>query len=501
MIEGLAVNLPPSSKTVPLDILIVGSGFSGLCLALQMHSAGRRWYLVEQAAELGGTWRDNHYPGAACDIPSNLYSFSFMPNPNWSRLYPPQAEIKAYMNRCADDGGIRHGMRFNATVKRAQWVESGAYWQVTMTDGTEICARTVALATGGLSRPLMPQISGLDQFAGTLFHSAQWRHDVDLVGKRVGVIGTGASAIQIVPAIVSQCASLTLFQRTPPWIIPRQDREVSKATHDRYRRHPWRQKLDRALTYVRLESRMLGFTRAVGLLRYAQTRVLRYLHAKVRDPDLRQRLTPNYTLGCKRILLSDDYYPALQKPNVQLVDHGVVRATPRGVLSADGQEHELDVLIAATGFKVADAGAPFEVLGRNGHDLNSQWAGGPQAYLGTVVAGFPNLFVMTGPNTGLGHNSMVYVIESQARYVVRALLALERSAAAAFDVRADVQTRFNEQLQQRLAGSVWNTGGCQSWYLARDGSNRVLWPDFTFRLRKRLAYFDWRDFHAIGTVQ
>lgn len=481
-----------------LDVLIVGSGFSGLCLALLLQRAGRRWHLVEQASRLGGTWRDNHYPGAACDIPSNLYSLSFMPNPDWTRLYPPQAEIEAYMNRCADAGGIRAGLQFDAQVTRAVWNEAGACWEVTLAGGDTIRCRALALGTGGLSRPQMPRIEGLELFAGELFHSARWRHEVRLSGRRVGVIGTGASGIQIVPAIAPDCGSLTLFQRTPAWIIARQDRGVDAATQAGYRRQPWRQRLDRGLTYARLESRVFAFTRATGLLRYAERSVLKHLSARVRDPELRRRLTPHYTMGCKRILLSDDFYGALQRPNVTLVDQGVLRATAAGVVTADGREHPLDVLVAATGFQVADAGAPFEVIGRDGADLNRIWAGGPQAYLGTTVAGFPNLFVMTGPNTGLGHNSMVYVIESQARFVLTALDALERRGAAAFDVRADVQSRFNAALQRRLAGSVWNTGGCRSWYLAADGVNRTLWPDYTFLLRRRLSRFDWRDFIATG---
>ena len=481
-----------------LDLLIVGSGFSGLCLAIQAQKKGLRWHLLEQAAELGGTWRDNHYPGAACDIPSNLYSFSFLPNPNWTRLYPPQAEIKAYMDHCADTSNIRHGLQFNARVVRAQWLAQSCRWQVTTADGSVFHSRTLAVGTGGLSRPQMPRVDDLNLFQGQLFHSARWPQNIALQGQRVGVIGTGASSIQIVPVIAPDCATLTLFQRTPAWVIPRNDKAVSAETQALYRRNPWRQRLSRALTYVRLESRMFAFTRAQVLLRQAQKRVKRYLAHQVKDADLRQRLTPRYRLGCKRILLSDDFYPALQRPNVTLVDQAVVRATVTGVVTADGAHHALDVLIAATGFQVADAGTAFDIIGANGVDLNALWAKGPQAYLGTVVSGFPNLFLMTGPNTGLGHNSMVYIIESQARFVMAAITALESKGVAAFDVKAEQQVRFNEAVQDQLRGSVWNTGGCQSWYLASDGSNRTLWPDFTFRLRRRLAQFDWAMFQPIA---
>ena len=480
-----------------IDVLIVGSGFSGLCLALLLQRAGRRWLLVEQAASLGGTWRDNHYPGAACDIPSNLYSLSFLPNPDWTRLFPPQAEIEAYMNRCADEGGIRAGMRFNARVERAHWDEAQTRWHVTLATGDVLHARALVLGTGGLSRPQMPQIEGLDQFAGPVFHTARWRDDVSLAGKRVGIIGTGASAIQVVPAIAPTVGALTLFQRTPAWIIPRKDRAVLAATQAGYRRSPWRQRLARGLTYARLEARAIPFTRAPGLLKLAQRDVMRFLYSQVKDPDLRRRLTPGYTMGCKRILLSDDFYPALERDNLTLVDQAVVQVTPTGVVTADGAEHALDVLVAATGFQVAGAGAPFTVIGRGGRSLDDDWAQGPTAHLGTVVAGYPNLFVMTGPNTGLGHNSMVYIIESQARFVMRALAALDEKSAAAFDVQRDAQARFNADIQQRLARTVWNTGGCRSWYLESDGSNRVLWPDFTFRFRQRLSRFDWRDFEPI----
>ncbi|MBE2261714.1 MAG: NAD(P)/FAD-dependent oxidoreductase [Burkholderiaceae bacterium] len=491
---------PPVSPPSTLDVLIVGAGFSGLCLALLLQRAGRNWRLVEQAEGVGGTWRANRYPGAACDIPSNLYSLSFMPNPDWTRLFPPQAEIEAYMNRCADEGGIRHGMHFGARVERAHWDAEQTRWHVVMADGTVLHARALMLGTGGLSRPQMPQIENLDQFAGPVFHTARWRADVPLQGKRVGVIGTGASAIQVVPAIAPQVGALTLFQRTPAWIIPRMDHAVSAATRERFRASPWRQRLARGLTYARLEWRALPFTRMPRLLELAQRDALRHMKSVVKDTELRRKLTPGYIMGCKRILLSDNFYPALLRPNVTLVDQAVVRATPTGVVTADGVTHELDVLVAATGFQVADAGAPFEIIGQRGRSLHDEWASGGQAHLGTVVAGFPNLFVMTGPNTGLGHNSMVYIIESQARFVMAALAALDAQGAAAFDVKPQAQAAFNAEVQRRLARSVWNTGGCKSWYLSEDGRNHVLWPDFTFRFRQRLSRFDWRDFEPIGTA-
>lgn len=487
-----------------LDLLIVGSGFSGLSLGLAMQRAGRRWRLVEQAERLGGTWRDNRYPGACCDIPSNLYSLAALPNPAWTRLFPPQAEIEAYLNRVADDGGLRPFMEFGARAVSACWNERLACWDLELADGRVHRARALALATGGLSRPQLPAIAGLAQFRGEVFHSARWRHDLPLAGRRVGVVGTGASAIQIAPAIAPEVTrgggTLTLFQRTPAWILPRGDHRVGARTRERFRRQPWRQTMWRAITYALLEWRAWPFTRQPGLLKQASRKALQHLHAQVADPELRRRLTPSYTMGCKRILISDDFYPALTKPGVQLVDQAVVSATPDGVITADSRAHTLDMLVCATGFQVAGAGAPFELRGIGGRTLNAAWAGGPQAHLGTVVAGFPNLFVMTGPNTGLGHNSMVYIIEAQTRFVVEALNALDARRARAFDARAEVQARYNIDLQHKLARTVWATGGCRSWYLEADGSNRVLWPDFSFRFRQRLAHFDWREFHAIGAA-
>lgn len=492
---------PPQASHDILDCLVVGAGFSGLNVAIALQRSGRRYLVLEQAHDLGGTWRDNQYPGAACDVPSHLYSLSQVPNPLWSRLYAPQAEIYQYMHYCVDTQGIRSALRFGVSVAEARWHSDKNCWAVASTDGKVFYATSLVIATGALSRPRMPGIEGLDQFKGPVIHSARWPKDYSLAGKRVGVIGTGASAIQIVPVIAGEVQSLTLFQRTPAWILPRGDRAITEATQQRYQYHPQQMRRHRWRLYWGHEWRAFAFTRAPGLLAQAEKQALKHMQRQVPDAALRQRLVPSYRIGCKRILLSDDFYPALSLPQVQLVDQAVVRASANGLVSADGREHALDVVIAATGFQVNDVQTPFEVYGRGSQSLNHVWKdSGPQAYLGTVVHGFPNMFLMTGPNTGLGHNSMLYVIEAQTAFVMSALLTLEKTrAVAAFDVKAEVQQHYNQRLQQRMQRTVWNTGGCKSWYLSADGKNRTLWPDFTFKLRRKLAQFDWRAFEAIET--
>jgi cation diffusion facilitator CzcD-associated flavoprotein CzcO len=500
----MAIDSEPTPLPRRCDVAIIGSGFSGLCVAIGMKRAGMHdFVMLEQAARIGGTWRDNHYPGAACDIASNLYSFSFEPNPRWSRVYPQQRELQRYLEHCADKYGLRPHLHCNCEVTGARFEEATRSWRVTLRGGDELLARLLVSATGGLSRPAIPVFDGADEFYGPVFHSARWRHDVDLSGLRVAVVGTGASAVQFVPQIVPKVEQLTLFQRTPAWIIPKPDRALSASEKLRLTRYPGWQRLLRAAVYVQREWRVILFTRWPGLLRRLQPSVLRYLKHQVADPVLRAKLTPNYMVGCKRILLSNDFYPALTRPNVSLVTEGIARIGTRGIYTHSGGFHAADVIILATGFQVGDAGTPFPIHGHSGVELNDAWAKGPQAYLGTTVAGFPNLFLMTGPNTGLGHNSMVYMIESQTRYVIDALLTMRRRGLQAVDVRPTVQSEFNAAVQRRLGRSVWATGGCKSWYLSADGSNSTLWPDFTFKYRFLTRRFDvacYRTWPAAGAA-
>jgi cation diffusion facilitator CzcD-associated flavoprotein CzcO len=468
-----------------VDVAIVGSGFAGLGTAARLTMAGREDFLVlEKGDTLGGTWRDNTYPGCACDVQSHLYSFSFAPNPDWTRTFARQPEIRAYLERIADRHGLRRRIRFGAEVTAACW--AGRHWVLRLADGSEVHARAVIWGTGALHEPSVPDIAGLDEFTGTVFHSARWRHDHDLTGRRVAVIGTGASAIQFVPAIQPQVASLSLFQRTAPWVLPKPDRPVPAAMRRLYRAVPAVQRLQRGLIYARNEALVGGFLkprRMAVVERLARAYLARMFADR---PDLAAKLTPDFTIGCKRILLSNDYYPALKQRGVDVVTEKIVRITAGAVVTADGVEHPVDTIIFGTGFSVgAGLGRSVPIIGRDGRQLAETTGGVVEGFLGTTIAGFPNLFVLTGPNTGVGHSSMVFMIESQLNYVLDALRLLDESGAVALDTRPDRQDAYNAALQRRLDGSVWTSGGCASWYLDKDGRNRTLWPGYTFDFRRR----------------
>ncbi|HWO22171.1 MAG TPA: NAD(P)/FAD-dependent oxidoreductase [Kofleriaceae bacterium] len=467
-----------------LAAVIVGAGFSGLCAGIQLRRAGiQQFVILEQADGVGGTWRANSYPGAACDIPSHLYSYSFEPNPRWSRAYGGQPEILAYLERCADKYGLRAHLRFGARVVRAAYDEARATWTVETQAGDRFVARALILGNGALHLPALPELRGLSSFGGKTFHSARWDHAHELAGRRVAVIGTGASAIQFVPQIAPRVAQLHVFQRTPPWIMPKPDRPIAERERWLLEHVPGAHWLRRTGLYWLMESRVLGFAFAPKINRLAERLVHAHLEQAVPDPDLRRRLTPSYRLGCKRVLISNDYYPALARPNVELVTDAIDAVEPAGIRTADGRLREVDTIIFGTGFRVADYLASVEIRGTGGRELNAVWRESVRNYLGINVSGFPNLFLLMGPNTGLGHNSMIFMIEAQAHYAVNAILTMHRHGLAAIDVRPEAERAFGSEMSRKLANTVW-TSGCSSWYLAPDGEV-LLWPGFTFDYWRR----------------
>ncbi|AOE84805.1 flavin-containing monooxygenase [Pseudomonas sp. TCU-HL1] len=472
-----------SQPGAALHVLIIGAGFGGLGLAIQLQKAGFRDFLIlEKGREVGGTWRDNSYPGAACDVPSHLYSFSFEPKTDWSRKFAPQAEIFAYQQHCTDKYGLRRHIRFECEVEGAEFDEASGTWLVQTCNGERYRARALVSACGQLNRPAWPRIAGLEGFKGELFHSARWNHDYPLEGKRVAVIGTGASAIQFIPQIVPKVARLSLFQRSAAYVIPKPDR-IYKAWELALMRHlPWLQKFDRVLKYLQHESRVLAFSVFPPLMKLMQFRFRQHLARGIADPELRQRLIPDYPLGCKRILISNDFYPALARPNVDVIDQGIREVTEDAVVSSYGQRHEVDAIILGTGFTATDFLAPMSIRGLGGRDLNEAWREGAEAYLGVSVSGFPNLFILYGPNTNLGHNSIIYMLESQFPYVLDGIRAL--GGLRYLDLKPDVQRHFNQRLQQDVRHTVWEQG-CNSWYKTADGRNTNNWPGFTFSYRQQ----------------
>jgi cation diffusion facilitator CzcD-associated flavoprotein CzcO len=476
------------------EVAIVGAGFGGLGMAINLERAGRRDYvLLERAPDVGGTWWANSYPGCQCDVPSNLYSFSFARRWDWERAYPMQEQILEYLRGCARRFGVLERTRLETELTGAAWAAERGRWELETSRGP-LAARVLVAAPGLLSEPSVPALPGLDSFAGTSFHTAAWNHDHDLSGRRLGVFGTGATAIQVVPAIREQVEKLVVFQRAPPWVIPHSDHPVAEPVRRLYRRVPALQKLSRAQIYAARELLVLGMVYEPRLLKAQELVVRARIRRHFRDPAMRRRLTPSYALGCKRILLSNEWYPALAAPNVELVTAGVAEVREGSILDADGAEHELDTLIFATGFSPSDPPIARRLRGAEGLTLSETWRGSPDAYLGLTVAGFPNLFLLYGPNTNLGHTSIVYMLESQIRYVMSALEGMDARGAGALEVRPEAQAAHSAEMQERLAGTVWNTGSCGSWYFDANGRNSIQWPGFTFEYRRRTRSIDLSDY-------
>jgi len=480
--------------TDQVGVAIIGAGFSGLAMAVQLRASGfDDFVLLERAGDIGGTWRDNAYPGCACDVPSHLYSFALDPNAEWSSTFSPQAEIQAYLRNVAVKRRVMERVRVNAEVTGARWDDEEQRWHIETARG-RTSARVLIAAGGPLSEPSIPAIQGLQRFKGAMFHSANWDHAHDIAGERVAVIGTGASSIQFVPQIQPQVNALYVYQRTPPWIMPRRARRITAAERAVYRRVPAAQRLMRDGIYWARELYAIPLIRAQLAVATRQLG-LAHLRRQVPDPVLRAKLTPTYAPGCKRILISNDYLPALGKPNVEVVTDGIAEVRDHSIVTTDGRERTVDTIIFGTGFHVTDPPIASRLRGQDGRTLSEVWDGGMQAYHGTAIAGFPNLFMLLGPNTGLGHTSVVLMAEWQAKYVSEALRYMRGHGVGAIEVRSAAQHAWTTQVQRAMQGTVWMAGGCKSWYLDRHGNNTALWPDFTFRFRRLLRHFDPESYH------
>lgn len=480
-----------------VDVVVIGSGFAGLGTGIRLKEAGiQDFVLLEAADEVGGTWRDNTYPGAACDVQSHLYSFSFEPRPDWSKAFAPQPEIQRYLVHCADRYGLRDHLYLGALVLDADWDEDDHTWTVTTQDGRRWVADALVGAIGGLRDPSYPDIPGRDTYEGIELHSARWDHDVDLAGRRVAVVGSGASAVQIVPAIAGTAEHVTLLQRTPPWILPRHQYDYPALLKQAFRHVPGLRRLHRTQLYLQNELRFAAFGRLHPYLMPVAERVATaYMKSQVSDPALRAKLRPDYRLGCKRMLLSDDYYPSLTRDDVSVVTDGIAEVTPTGLLTTAGEAVDADVLVYCTGFHIEAPLGQLTIRGKGGTTLREAWGRRPIAYMGVTMPHFPNLFLMVGPNSGLGHNSVVFMIESQLGYVVPAIQRIVQDDVAELDLDPSALQSFQDEVDRRSRHTVW-TSGCDSWYLGEGGVNYTLWPGSTAEYRLRMARFDERRYRV-----
>ncbi|MGW4895769.1 flavin-containing monooxygenase [Kitasatospora sp. NPDC004240] len=487
----------PRQAAPHVRVAVIGSGFGGLGAGVRLRRAGiTDFVILERADSVGGTWRDNSYPGCACDVPSHLYSFSFAPNPDWPRSFSGQPDIRAYLEKVADVFGLRPHLRFNTEVTEARWDDERSHWRIT-TGAGEWTADALVSAAGPLADPQIPDLPGLDTFPGKVFHSSRWDHDYDLAGQRVAMVGTGASAAQIIPSIQPEVGRLTVFQRTPAWVLPRRDREITAVEKWLHGRLPVTAKVRRGALFALRELQVDAFVRRPGALRMVQRVAERHIARSVADPELRARLTPDYRIGCKRILLSNTYYPALAADNTEVVASGLREVRGSTLVAADGSEHEADAIVFGTGFHVTDMPIGARVFGTEGTSLAEEWKGGMEALRGSTVRGFPNLFFVIGPNTGLGNSSMILMIESQLNYLVDALTTLTSVGATAMHPTARAQRQWNLELQHRMDRTVWTTGGCRSWYLDEGGKNTVLWPASTSAFRRATRRVDLGEYELI----
>jgi cation diffusion facilitator CzcD-associated flavoprotein CzcO len=481
------------------DVLIIGTGFAGMAMAIKLQQAGfNDLLMLEKGNDVGGTWRDNTYPGCACDIPSHLYSLSFEPKTDWSRMYPQQPEIYAYLQAVADKHKLRAKIKFNTAMQAAAWDEARAVWHV-QTSAGPMEARVLISGMGGLHIPSLPNLNGLERFEGKMFHSAQWDHSYDLTGKQIAVIGTGASAIQFVPQIAPKVAHLDLYQRTPPWIVPKPDKPFSEAAKNRFKIGIYRKAFRKFLFYVH-ELRVMAFLGNKRALKLASHMALSHINRKVADPVLRSKITPNYKVGCKRVMISNDYYPALTRPNVDVITDGVAEIKAHSIVDTKGVERPVDTIIFGTGFEVTTAYKHWKLTGIGGQSLGALWdKTGMRAFKGVTIAGFPNFFLLLGPHTALGHNSVVIMIEAQVNYIVDALKKLRAKGKPAINVAAPVQDKFIAGLKVKLQGTVWQDGGCNSWYQDEHGFVSTIWPGSAASYQKTMKSADLRDYEVLAT--
>ena len=476
-------------------VVIIGGGFSGIGLGQGLKKSHfTDFVILERSADVGGVWNLNTYPGCTCDVPSHLYSFSFAPNPDWSSTYSPQPEIRQYLQTCIDQFGLRPHLRTGVDVTGAAWNEAAQLWEIETSEGLWT-ANVLVSAVGPLTEPKLPDVPGIEKFQGKLMHSARWDNDCDLTGKRVASIGTGASAIQYVPRIADRVGELFVFQRSAPWIMPHDKRPITDAERAKFRKNPKAQKRERDKVYLQKEILVLGFAKRPKLMKLIEKLSRKHMESQVANPELRRALSPDFLLGCKRIVPSNEWYPALQKPRVTLVPKALAEIRENSVVDADGVEREVDTIIFATGFHVADIPFADKVRGRNGEVMTVHWKGSPRAYLGASVPGFPNFFMFLGPNTGLGHSSMVYMIEAQVAHITGAIRALDTSGATAIEVDQQVHDAYNRQIDAKLATSVWELGGCTSFYQDVNGRNASIYPDWTFKFRRDSAKWKKNAYH------
>lgn len=477
-----------------ISTAIIGAGFAGIGAAIRLKDQGiTDFVLFERGSRVGGTWRDNTYPGAACDIPSRLYSYSFAPNPDWSHTYSGSAEILDYIDTMVESFGIAPYIRFEHNVSGISYDAEAGEWTIDLDGREAVRAKSVIVASGPLANASFPNIPGIEDYEGHKIHSARWDHDYDFTGKKVAVVGTGASGVQIIPELVKVAESVKVFQRTPGWVLPRLNTATSGWLKKIYKDVPLAEKLMRSAWFWGHESVAVGVVWDSPFTRLVEALSLANLRAQVKDPWLRRQLTPDFSAGCKRLLMTSDYYPALQKDNCKLVTWPIARLSPKGIRTVEGIEHQFDAIVLATGFEVSKAGTPIPITGIDGRDLASEWSRGAYAYRSVAVSGYPNLFFTFGPNSGPGHSSALVYMEAQIDYIVGAISKLLQYEWKSLDVRPEVQDRYNQDIQRRLKTTTWNSG-CQSWYLTEDGFNATMFPGFATQFVNQLKTLDLEDF-------